>query len=232
MPKRYALCLALVLASFPLWAGDSAVFADLGFSPDGSRYMFGQYGIQSNNLTPWAELYVVDVIKNNWVSGGKKIWKSDVAIVAGQDGSGALQSLIAENTALAKKNRIDHTHQGQLLYLAIEDENARNTHESYIEFRDFDDGSRYSARLIPWLEGKGPNCRSSFFIDFVRFDKNGKETRYSVGTPDLKRAGISAYRIRQVMAAPQGNALIFVIEQWHETANGPAIRYMVETLRL
>lgn len=232
MPKRYALCIALVLATVPLWAGDSAVFADLGFSPDGSRYMFGQYGIQSTSLTPWAELYVVDVVKNNWVPGGKKAWASGSTIVAGQDGFGALQSLIAANTELAKKHKIDHTHQGQLLYLAIEDESARSTAESYLEFRNFDDGSRYTARLVPWLEGTGPNCRSSFFIDFVRFDKNGKESRYSVGTPGLKRKGISGYRIRQVIAAPQGGALVFVIEQWHETANGPAIRYMVETLHL
>lgn len=230
MLKRLAIGIALIASSFSLWAGDSAVFTDLGFSADGTRYMFGQYGVDSASLKPWADIFVVDVPANRWVTGGKKSWTPPAAISAGQDGSGALQSLLAQQTALARNNRIDHTRQGQLLYLAIEDESAKPKGETLVEFRNFDDGSRFQARLVPWVEGKGASVRSSFFIDLTRTDKNGKSTRYTIGTPDLKRPGISSYRIRQVMTAPECGALVFVIEQWHEA---PArVRYMVETLMI
>jgi len=60
------LIVFFICTSF-LWAGDNAVFVDLGFSPDGRTYMFGQYGVLSPSLKPWAELYVIDMITNNFV---------------------------------------------------------------------------------------------------------------------------------------------------------------------
>jgi len=230
MLKRIAVCIVLVLSTFPLWAGDSASFADLGFSVDGSRYMFGQYGVSSDTLRPWADIFIVDVPRNAWVPGGRQSWSPNNAITAGQDGSGALNSLIARNAKRASDHGIDHTRQGQLLYLSIEDGEARTRGESRIDFRNFDDGSLYEARLVPWVEGSGATVQSSFFIDLTRTARDGSKIRYTVGTPSLKRRGISAYRIRQVMSAPGNGALVFVIEQWHE---GPSrIRYMVETLSI
>jgi predicted secreted protein len=72
-----------------LWAGDTASFVDLGFSPDGKTYMFAQYGIESKTLKPWADLFVVDVPRNNFVNGGRLSFIGDNPAVAGQDGSGA-----------------------------------------------------------------------------------------------------------------------------------------------
>ena len=45
--KRIFLAIAgvLIIGSTALWAGDSASFVDLGFSRDGSFYMFAQYGV-------------------------------------------------------------------------------------------------------------------------------------------------------------------------------------------
>ena len=57
----------LVLGTPAMRAGDSASFADLGFSPDGSYYMFAQYGVRTGTLRPWADLFLVDVARNNFV---------------------------------------------------------------------------------------------------------------------------------------------------------------------
>src|SRR5215469_14320950 len=87
----------LLLVVSGLWAGDTATFVDLGFSPDGRTYMFGQYGVQSSTLRPWAELFIVDVQQNRFVNGGRLSYVYDKPVVFGQGGSGALFHLIAQN---------------------------------------------------------------------------------------------------------------------------------------
>ena len=67
---RTAICTAFALfASLSLYAGDAAVFQDIGFSDDGTTYIFGQYGKTDKNYEAWAEIYTVDVAKNDYVKG-------------------------------------------------------------------------------------------------------------------------------------------------------------------
>ncbi|MDR0313486.1 MAG: DUF2259 domain-containing protein, partial [Treponema sp.] len=67
----WAFLAIIVSGAVSLWAGDVATFVDLGFSPDGRTYAFAQYGVQSGTLIPWAELFVVDVPQNSFVSNGR-----------------------------------------------------------------------------------------------------------------------------------------------------------------
>ena len=53
-----------------VFAGDSAVLVDKGFSKDGNFYIFGQYGRTDKNFQGWAEIFSVDVAKNDFVQGG------------------------------------------------------------------------------------------------------------------------------------------------------------------
>ena len=57
------------------FAGDAAAFKDIGFSDDGKIYVFGQYGMTDVKFRPYAEIYAVDVAKNEYIPGGvfKKI---------------------------------------------------------------------------------------------------------------------------------------------------------------
>jgi predicted secreted protein len=213
-----------------------ALFVDLGFSPDGKTYMFGQYGVQSESLHPWADLYVVDVPRNNFVSGGKRSYIHTAPVIAGQDGSGALYRLIAENAALAEQYRINYLFQGQPLFIALNgsaDGSANGkAEESAIEFRDFEQGVSYRASLVSSVEGSGSTLRSSFHINLERTGRDGARRTYTVGTPQLKRPLINSYGIKKVMVAPRDGSIIFVIEMKKESANGVDVRYMVEALRL
>ena len=222
---------ALVLGSSCLWAGDTAIFVDLGFSPDGKIYMFGQYGIQSGSLKPWADLYVVDVPTNNFVTGGKISYVHTSPVVAGQDGAGALYRLVAKNAALAEKYKVDYLFQGQPLYISLENGLGGQNKES-IEFRDFESGSSYKATLVPYIEGTGAQLKSSFYINLEHTAKNGTKKTYVVGTPQLKRPLIASYNIRKVMIAPKDGSMIFVIEMKKQSDSGYDIRYMVEAIRL
>jgi predicted secreted protein len=223
-----ALIPFVALAS--LQAGDSASFVDLGFSPDGRIYMFAQYGVQSGSLRPWADLFVVDVPRNNFVSGGRISYTHDSPVLAGQDGSGALYRIIARNASMAEQYGVSFLRQGQPLYIALNNDPPATG--EIIEFRDFESGNSYRANLVPYVEGAEDSLKSSFYINLERTTPGGARQSYTVGTPHLKRPHIAAYRIKKVMIAPRDGSIIFVIEMKQRIAGGYDIRYMVEAARL
>jgi predicted secreted protein len=193
-----------------LWAGDSASFVDLGFSPDGKFYMFAQYGVNTDTLKPWTELIVVDVTKNDYVPGGRIFYTHNKPIVAGQEGSGVMYNVIKENDGLIKLYGINHSNQGQPLYIVFRGDPA--IEGKPISFRDFISGIRYEASLIETISGKNDKAASTFYIQLEITDSDGVNKKVNVGTPQLKRPLIFENRIDRVLISPQGNSLVFVIE--------------------
>ena len=228
---KKALCALLVILFISvsgLAAGDAATFVDLCFSPDGKIYMFAQYGVQSGTLRPWADLFVVDVPRNNFVSGGRISYIHDRPVIPGQDGAGALYRIISRNASLAERHQVNHCLQGQPLFVALD--NAAPSDP--IEFRDFESGASYRATLNSLVEGSGASLKSSFFINLERTGRDGARKVYTVGTPQLKRPLIASYRIQKVMIAPHDGSMIMVIEMKRQDGSDFDIRYMVEALRL
>ena len=213
-----------------LWAGDTASFVDLGFSPDNRTYMFGQYGVLSPSLRPWAELYIVDVCNNNFVQNGKVSFTQNSPIQAGQDGSGVLYNLLAGNSSLVNRYNINFKNQGLPLYISRNDNPSSNGET--IDFRDFISGKSYKAELIPTISGSGQTTISSFYIKLDVRSQNGQARSYTVGTPQVRRQLISSYNIKRVLIDSNGESLIFVIEMKRVAENGFDIRYMIEAQRL
>ena len=56
-------------------------------------------------------------------------------------------------------------------------------------------------------------------------------TRQKVGSPDIKRKGITNYKIERIFCDNSGKNLIFVIEKTLEDDTGISIRYMVEAAK-
>jgi predicted secreted protein len=225
----FVLLISLFICVSAVWAGDTAVFVDLGFSPDGRTYMFGQYGVQSPSLRPWAEIFVVDMTRNAFVPDGRVSYTQPSAIAAGQDGSGVLYTLLSNNISLTSRNNINFQNQGLPLYIS-RDENPPRAGET-IDFRDFITGKHYTARLIPSINGSGADTRSSFYINLEVRSQDGRTASYTVGTPNFVRQKIASYNIKRVLINAGGDSLIFVIEMKRIADNGHDIRYMVEALR-
>ncbi|MDR0301006.1 MAG: DUF2259 domain-containing protein [Treponema sp.] len=229
--KKIILIISIVLfAGVSVWAGDVASFVDMGFSPDGKIYMFGQYGVLSPTLKPWAELYVVDVAANNFVPNGKAAYTQDSPIKAGQDGSGVFYRLVANNSTLTSKYNINFQNQGLPLYISKNDNPPSNG--ELIDFRDFLSGKTYRAQLFPSREGSGQNVRSWFYINLESRAGNGQIKTYTIGNPQIKRQKIETYNINRVIIDPRGESIIFIIEMKRISDNGYDIRYMVEVQRL
>ena len=228
--KILAISVLIFISLSKLWAGDVAVFVDLGFSADGRAYMFGQYGVLSPSLRPWAEIFVVDVPANNFVPNGRLAQTQQAPIRAGQDGSGAFFRLLADNTAFAARHGVNFVNQGQPLYIS-RDENPPAAGEK-IDFRDFVSGNSYNAELIPTIRGSGMNTTSSFIINMQVRNSSGQVRNYTVGTPQVVRQRVASYNIKRVLIDAGGNSIIFVIEMRRVSETGHDIRYMIEAQRL
>jgi predicted secreted protein len=229
-PAARLFFIAVLMLSIPsLWAGDIASFVDLGFSPDGRTYMFGQYGVQSQTLKPWADLFVIDVARNDFVPGGKISYIHNIPVSGGQDGSGALYRLISQNAELARRYGVSFLLQGHPLYISLS--NHPKTSTETVEFRDFEQNRSYRAVLVTHNEGAGEALRSSFYITLERTNRDGTKNTYAAGSPEISRARISSYGIKKIMIAPGERSMVFVIEMRKPNADAFDVRYMVEVLQ-
>ena len=228
MKRSLATLLAATLAAAPLLAGDVPSLVNLGFSPDSAYFLFGQYGIDSGSGVPYAELYLVDAARNDFVPGGVARLSAKTPLEAGQDPVGALFSLFRDRTALVSRYKIDHLAQGRILYLLIDGENPADP----VSFRDFATGDKWTVALKAKVVEKGDEASSSFSIDVKIATPAGVEKTMAVGNPTFVRKGVRGYVIRRILLAPDGKTLVFIVEKKLAAKGGDSIRYMVETVRI
>lgn len=228
---RKQVCIALLftfLAGGGLFAGDVAHFVNLGFSEDSNIFMFGQYGVGSEDTKAYAEIYTVDVEKNQFVKGGVEKRLFETEIEPGQDGRGALFELLHSVEPTAEKYKIDHLATGRVVYLLVDGKEPKKR----LEFRDFYHGDSYVLNLEQQKFGEGENVRASFHINLAVTKKDGGTKTYTLGLPDYKRDGVISYRIKKVFFSPDERGLVCVVEKHKNAEDGKKIRYMVETVRL
>jgi predicted secreted protein len=230
MTKRHIGFLFLFTAGALLFGGDAARFVDMGFSADAKTYFFGQYGKADKKFLAYAEIYAVDVQKNDFV----RVFKSQGSAQK-QSGFEVFEELKAKNGSFLNLYSCSSSKEQQILYLREDD--PRPAAET-LEFTDFEYSTRdnpvlYSIRLVPHVEGKGKNALSSFYIVIERKNQAGAPIdRKLAGNPDIKRQGVSGYRIEKIFTDASGKNLVFVIEKTIEDGDGISLRYMVETIVL
>lgn len=209
-----------------MFAGDVARFVDLGFSPDGRTYFFGQYGKFDQTFIPYAEIYAVDVQKNDFT----KVFKSS-GFSRMQDGLSAFEELKAKhNPYLFGSGAVPPK---QVIYLR---ESLSSPTE--VEFQDFERSTMvnpliYTVKLTPHVEGWGDSLKSSFYITVERRKPEGVLVdRTVIGNPDIKRAGVTAYSIEKIFLDAAGKSLVIVVEKTLQDKDAISVRYMVETALL
>jgi predicted secreted protein len=229
MFKRGCILLLLLIGLIvPLMAGDVATYVNLGFSVNSRYFLFGYYGIDDKTSNPYANMYLVDVHANEFVTKGRMRGIYPVDVSAGQDGSGALYTLFAGNIEIIKQYGIDHLRSGRIVYVLVNGAEPK----SHLEFRDFERNSTVSVDLIQAHEGTGDTVRSAFHLKLKLKDADGNSRDYVVGLPDYYRPGVKRYRIKQVCYSPDETSLVFIIEREELDGEGADIRYMVETVRI
>lgn len=223
-----------IFAAFASFAGDSAVLVDNGFSADGNYYIFGQYGKIDKKFQGWAEIYTVDVLKNDYVDNEVYRVKPS-AVTFDKTGKEVYESLAGKNYLSIKKYNCAQNSPEQILYIREEEKKA-GTDE--IEFKDFissvsDDQACYKVVLVPTVSGEGINVKSSFYIDIEKLDSKGAVlASQKIGNPGITRKGVKNYKIERIVCDKTGKKLVFIVEKIMEDKTGINIRYMIETARL
>lgn len=223
-----------IFAAFASFAGDSAVLVDNGFSADGNYYIFGQYGKIDKKFQGWAEIYTVDVLKNDYVDNEVYRVKPS-AVTFDKTGKEVYESLAGKNYLSIKKYNCAQNSPEQILYIREEEKKA-GTDE--IEFKDFissvsDDQAYYKVVLVPTVSGEGINVKSSFYIDIEKLDSKGAVlASQRIGNPGITRKGVKNYKIERIVCDKTGKKLVFIVEKTMEDKTGINIRYMIETARL
>lgn len=223
-----------IFVAFASFAGDSAVLVDNGFSADGNYYIFGQYGKIDKKFQGWAEIYTVDVLKNDYVDNEVYRVKPS-AVTFDKTGKEVYESLAGKNYLSIKKYNCAQNAPEQILYIREEEKKA-GTDE--IEFKDFissvsDDQAYYKVVLVPTVSGEGINVKSSFYIGIEKLDSKGAVlASQRIGNPGITRKGVKNYKIERIVCDKTGKKLVFIVEKTMEDKTGINIRYMIETARL
>lgn len=227
--KRLFATIAVLVVALTAFAGDAAAFVDLGFSRDGKTYVFGQYGKTDGTFQGYAEIYTVDVKKNDFVSKG--VFKTTDR--SGKSGGEVFSRLKTRHQSFLDGYNLSPVGTDSLLY--IRKDTSKASSEDII-FKDFDSSSPsevvfYTIRLVPLYEGKGTSTKSSFYIVAEKKTASGTLlSRFVAGNPGIQRAGVTGYAIDRIYTSPDGNGFVFVVEKTVEDASGTSIRYMVETV--
>ena len=230
--KRQLLCgLALLTAGMLSFAGDAAAFVDMGLSSDGKTYIFGEYGRTDVSFLGYAEIYTVDIEKNDFVPGA--VFKTaPSAATSSKSGRAVFEEL--NNKAAWILHKYDYKPVAAENLLYVREDEGRND----FRFKDFEGSSSeqtvyYHVVLSPTVDGAGAACRSSFFITLTKETESGSVlSRTVVGNPGTKRKGVSGYKIDRIFSDKTGRNLVFVVEKTVVDSAGTSIRYMVETVSL
>lgn len=234
MRKLLSVILVAGLLASAVCAGDLATLVNLGFSDDSAYFMFGFYGMDTGSGKPYAEIYLVDTKKNDFVPNGsfKGMYAKDLE--PGWNPAGSFFKLFSEAVPLARSLKIDHLSQGRLIYTQADEEILES-----IEFDDYKTGDHWSVHIKKAIEESGSKLSSSFGLS-VRYTKKGaapgspaaSTVSISAGNPHIKRSNIEDYTISQILLAPDGKTVAVLIERVEKGSTGKMIRYMVETFRL
>lgn len=227
--KRFALVAAALLGLTSLsFGGDVATLVNLGFSADSAYFMFGFYGLDLGAGKPYAEIYVVDTKRNDFVRDGVHKGLYAVDLEPGWNPSGAFFKLFTGASSAAGRYKIDHLQQGRLIYLSVNGEEG----EDALSFRDYKTQDQWELKLDQKAVEKDGVTSSSFGIELAFTSAAGKKSAIKIGNPQIERRNVLSYAMRQVIVAPDGKTVVILVERRERIGQATGLRYMVETFKL
>jgi len=216
------LCTVIIMAAFTaaVYAGDIANFVNLGFSADGTKFAFGQYGLQDKTYRAYAEIYAVDIGTNTFLQNG--IFRTSPSKqTEGKESKSTFLALQNRAQAALSKWDISETRQGRVLYAQTEATAGNQT----LFFRDFQTSDEYTVVLNTAQKSK---TESSFYLTVEKTKPNGTKIQKQVGRPDYIRSGVKNYSVKKILMDDSAHAMIFIIEKNEYASSGDSFRYMVE----
>ena len=207
----FTACLAL--------AGDTATFTTLGFSADHRYFAFSQYGEQDGSGFPYAEIYIVDVLKNSFVSGGviNSVWQQETDIQA--NGIHVLLESRTNADSLLDAYGIDAKIQPRTMISQM------TTEREHVEWRA---PNGDTIKILLKQEGDGDlgmyNSNTAFQLE-IQSNLNPAKI---IGNFKRFRKHVIRYDIDRVLTSEDTKSVLVVIRMTKMGFEGPDIRYMIE----
>jgi len=214
------------------YAGDVAIFQNLGFSNDGRYFQFGQYGVDSQTQAPYAQIFTVEVPRNTFVPNSAFRGTFPGGASLGDDGRKALLALMDQAATTRRRLGVDAVRLGRPIFFRVNGDNAEGKNVTFIDYQTSRD---YSLKLTQTVTPSGSTVQSSFYIDLVIKTEAGQTVHTSrIGTPSIQRRGVTDYRIHQVILGPTEREIVVIVERLERgtTPDDVNIRYMAETGRI
>lgn len=230
--KRILAFALFLFASVSAFCGDAAAFVDIGFSDDGKTYVFGEYGVTDYDFQGYAEIYTVDVEKNDFVKGGVFRTKPSKSTYA-KAGRDIYDALLSKARWWLRKYDCKSVDSEHVIFTA----DGKSAGSDEIVFKDLEGSTVereifYHIKLVKTVEGSGQSLKSSFFITLEKADGNGHTlSRDMIGSPDIKRPSVTDYKIEKIFMDKSNRSLVFVVAKTLEEKHGTSVRYMVEAIR-
>ncbi len=222
--RKIRFCIILFFFGLLAYAGDIAIFESLGFSPDGSKFVFAEHGLTDETYRAYAEIYGVDVARNAFLRNG--IFKTRPSSeTAGKDSNTVFLEVLDRANYALKKWNIQSKNKGRPLFVLT---NA-TINDNTLIFRDFETNDEY---VVVLHKNKHSGLAASFYIIVEIIKPNGSKIVKEVGNRNTTRSGVKDYAIKKVLIDDTNTSLVFVIEKHVYNKTGNSIRYMVETLKL
>ncbi|MEL3907941.1 MAG: DUF2259 domain-containing protein [Treponemataceae bacterium] len=221
--KIISITLLSIFTLAVLFAGDVANLVSLGFSNDGMTYAFGEYGMQDKTYRSYANIFVVDVAKNEYIKNGV-FRTSPSTLTANKESKSVFLALQNRAEYTLSKNKISSKNDGRPIY--AQSEKTKNHTNLY--FRDFQTNYEYNVVLNKSKKGMD----TAFYISFDVTLPDGSKKSYTVGAKNYFRSGVKDVNIKRVLINNQNTGLVFVIEKTEQDSSGDCIRYMIETVKL
>ena len=116
MKRVFAAAFLFFVSAAFSFAGDAAAFSDIGFSEDGKTYIFAEYGKTDKSFQAYAEIYVVDVARNDFVPGG--VFRTNPSSATTDvSGKKAYDTLLQKNRSAINSYRCSPASPENLLYI-------------------------------------------------------------------------------------------------------------------
>ncbi len=229
--RKAILFIVLSTLCAAIYSGDVANFVDLGFSPDGKTFAFGQYGVEEKTLSTYGELFFVDVVKNSFIPGANL--SSPPGASKQRTASAVFEQLKSKAAPSMRRLSIDNNPENRTSRLIYTEDIAAPPNKGLeMHFRDFETEKTYEVSLHQTASGTGFAVSSSFYITAKITGADGRTQTLTTGNPTYKRKGVIGYRISRILTDSSNRAVVFVVEKEMYSPGGNSIRYMVETLYL
>ncbi len=217
----------LLLVPMLLAAGDRAEFINLGFSDDGSIFLYGQYGKDTEGRYLYADIIAHSLVDDQRVDEMTISRQYPMRQFSGQSGLNALLMGLREH-ASSYSLPINYTNTGSVLFFQLPGQDAGEL----VTFTDYADMTLYTVSLTIRPKERKPGTDATILLTLFRELRDGTKSRFSTGSLLEPLEGIYEFHIKQAVLSPDRSGIIVVIQTrvFNEADGDEDYRYTVYSI--